>query len=173
MRKLHWLVAVFLANSLCAAPAQLDLKWDQLAGVIAGSSVVVELKDGSSVRGVPVSVEPAVLKINVTSKSHRTYKKGLTSLPRTEIAGLRVADQKGHGRTGLLLGAAIGLGGGVGTMRASQNCRPALFLGETCDPIGSAALAGGLAIMVAAPVAGYIIGRSAGRQETRIALVPD
>jgi hypothetical protein len=70
------LVAVtFVAGMLNAAPASMSLRWNELSGEILNKNVVVDLKDGSSVKVVIVSVQPTGLTVNVSSNSHSTYKK--------------------------------------------------------------------------------------------------
>lgn len=173
MRRLYWLVAVVLAVPLAAAPPARSLRWDQLAGVIAGQPVVVEMNDGTNVKGVPVSVEAAALALNVTSNSHATYKKGRASIPRAEVAGLRVVTRGHGGRNGFLAGVAAGVGAGWVIIGTTQNCHPDIIFGKTCDPIRGAARAGGLSVLVAAPVAGYFIGRHLDRHESRITVLPE
>jgi hypothetical protein len=173
MRRFHWFVAVLLAASLAAAQPTRTLKWDQLAGVITGQPLVVELKDSGNVKGVPISVEATALALNVTSNSHPTYKRGQASIPRSEIAGLRVVTSGHAGRIGLGLGLAAGAGGAAGIYYANANCRPQLFFGETCASIGGAALAGFVGLLSAAPVTGYFIGRHLDRHESRITVLPD
>jgi hypothetical protein len=170
MRRFHWFVAVLLAASLAAAQPTRTLKWDQLAGVITGQPLVVELKDGGNVKGVPISVEAATLALNVTSNSHPTYKRGQASIPRSEITGLRVVTSGHGGRIGL--GLAAGAGGAAGIYLANLNCHPG-FIFETCDRIRGAALAGFVGLLSAAPVAGYFIGRHLDRHESRITVLPD
>ena len=176
MRGLHWFVAVVLAGPLAAAPPARSLRWDQLAGVIAGQPVVVDLNDGTNVKGVPISVEAAALALNVTSNSHPTYKRGRVSIPRAEITGLRVVTRGHGGRNGFLVGLAAGGGAAIGIGLANEKCQyiPHIIFssGTTCT-IRGAALAGVLSVLVAAPVAGYFIGRHLGRDESRITVLPE
>lgn len=165
------LAGLSLAGSLTAAPPPRDLKWRQLEGVIAGQSVVVELKDGSTVKGRPMSVEPAALAVEITSNSHRIYKKGQAVIPRGEIAGLRVAGSSGA-KTGFLIGL-IGVPVGGAIAAHGRKCRDYILTAVCEYPIGSGQKAAAATVIIGAPVAGYVIGRLLGRQEFRIRILPD
>jgi hypothetical protein len=169
------LCCLWLSASLVAAPQPLRLKWDQLTPIIDGQPVIVELKDGSSVKGVARSFAADEMALNVTSNSHRTYKKGPASIPRSEIASLRLAEgsEGNHARLGMIVGGAVGIGGGVALILAGagpQNCG---FLGCGYPSRNTGMIGAGVGVMFGAPLAGYFIGRHFDHQGTPITLLPD
>jgi uncharacterized protein YcfJ len=133
----------------------MSLKWNELSGEILNKNVVVDLKDGSSVKAVVVSVQPTGLAVNVSSNSHATYKKGEGAIPREQISSLRITKQRKRGRIiGTTTGVVLGL-----------------LVGSMVGIAGSGA--GAVGVMVSAPFAGYFIGRSTDRQESVITILPD
>ena len=148
-------VVTFLAGMLNAAPAPMSLQWNELSGEILNKNVVVDLKDGSSVKVVVVSVQPTGLAVTVSSSSHSTYKKGKGLIPREQISSLRVTKQRKRGRIiGTTTGVVLGL-----------------LVGSMVGIAGSGT--GAVGVMASAPVAGYFIGRSTDRQESVITILPD
>lgn len=93
--------------------------------------------------------------MNVSSNSHPTYKKGEAAIPREQISRLRLPKMR---RSGRIIGASTGAVLG-------------LLVGSMVGIASSGAAAVG--VMVAAPVAGYFIGRSTDRQESLINILPD
>jgi uncharacterized protein YcfJ len=133
-----------LTTAAQAAPAPLNLKWNDLGGAIVQKHIVVNLRNGSQVRTIATSVEPGMLIV----RDH-------APIPRDEIAGLWLVRTRKRGRIlGVSLGALAGLlvGGGV----AVAGSGPA-----------------GVAIMIAAPIAGYYIGKRWDGQEIPITILPD
>jgi hypothetical protein len=148
-------MVTFLAGMLHAAPAPMSLKWNELSGEILNKNVVVDLKDGSSVKAVVASVQPTGLAVNVSSNSHSTYKKGEGAIPREQISRLRLTKQRKRGRIiGTTTGVVLGL-----------------LVGSMVGIAGSGA--GAVGVMASAPVAGYFIGLSTDRQERVITILPD
>jgi hypothetical protein len=170
------LQAVFLATFLhlaihAAPPAPLHLKWSELNAAANGQRVIVDLKDGSHVNAIVTSVEPSALVLQVTSRSHATYKKGQVSIPREGIALLRLIRMRARGRViGASTGATLGLaGGGLVVLAASDSCF-ICFQPSHPNRLGQA---GGVALMIALPVAGYFVGKHADGQEVAITILPD
>jgi hypothetical protein len=148
-------VVTVLAGILRAAPAPMNLKWNELAGAILNRNVIMDLKDGSSVKAVVSSVQPSGLAVQVSSNSHRVYKKGEAMIPREQIASLRLLTMRKRGR---IIGTSLGIGVG-------------LVAGSMVGIAGSNY--GAVGVMVGTPVAGYFIGRKKDRQETLIRILPD
>jgi hypothetical protein len=167
------LLAALLQSVMYAAqPAPLNLKWTELQAASYGQKVIVDLKDGSHINAIVTSVEPSALAVQVTSRSHRTYKKGQASIPREGIAGLRLIRMRVRGRViGTSVGGVLGLaGGGAVVVIASDPCLLFCFEPRHPNRLGEA---GGVAIIAALPVAGYFIGKHADRQEVAITILPD
>jgi ribosomal protein L31 len=155
------LVVILLAGTLHAAPAPLSLKWSELEGAIHFEDLIVELKDGSTLKASESSVEQSALAVDVSSNSHPTYKKGRSSIPRDQIAGLRLI-KRGKGR-GIALTAGV-----VGPLL--------VLFGLLVNNMGQSSSSGGTAIIVAGVAvipAGIYIGSHLGRQEIRITILPD
>jgi hypothetical protein len=146
------LAATILAATLRAAPASLSLRWDQLDGTILNQQVIVDLNDGSRVKAVVTAVNPAALAVRGN--------KGPASIPREQVAGLRLIRMRLRGRIiGAAGGQAAGALGGV-----------FLVMGAG----GSAASVGGFfALGAGVPIIGYFVGRKLDRQEIPILILPD
>jgi hypothetical protein len=65
---MRFLAIFLLAGMLHAAPASMSFKWNELSGAIGFKEVIVDLKDGSRVKGEVGSVEPSALEIYVSKK---------------------------------------------------------------------------------------------------------
>src|ERR1700752_4761125 len=100
------LAATILAAALRGAPAPLSLRWDQLGGTILNQHVIVDLNDGSRVKAVVAAVGAAALAVRGN--------KGPASIPREQVAGLRLIRMRLRGRiVGAVGGQAAGAGAGV------------------------------------------------------------
>jgi hypothetical protein len=163
---MRFLAIFLLAGMLHAAPASMSFKWNELSGAIVFKEVIVDLKDGSSVKGEVGSVEPSALEIYVS-------KTGPVSISRDSIASVRLIKMGKIGRRlGLTGGILVGLVGGT-----------ALFLDSGLSPLGSTDSGPqyhptervlGTAVIVGLPWAGYFIGRKLEpSHEIRITILPD
>ena len=140
--------SLIFAASLYADSSPLNLRWADLPQAITGKSVTVEMKDGSSMKAEVTSVEPTALAVVVP-------KKGQTSIPRENIAGVSFIGMHKRGR---IIGTTLGIAGGLlagGLVAVGAN--------------GGA----GVGLMVGMPVAGYFIGRHSDRELVRITILPD
>ena len=113
----------------------LELKWNELAGVLGGQRLEVVLAGGKSVRGEGISVRQDSLLMDLTSPA-AGYPKGGASIPRTSIELIKLHRTRGAwGRgMGTTLGVITGLtvGGYVaGTHTNSAAAGIPLFLGIT------------------------------------------
>jgi hypothetical protein len=152
----RFLAVTLLAATLHARPA-MNLKWDELNGAIATRDVIVDLRDGSSVKGEVDSVGPTALEIKVS-------KKGPVSISRDSIASLRMIKLGKTGRSlGLAGGVLLGLAGGVALLLDAG------WYGARRPAEESL----GVAVMVGLPFAGYFIGKRFDRQKIRITILPD
>ena len=150
------LAVTLLAATLQARPA-MSLKCDELNGAIATKDVIIDLKDGSSVKGQVDSVGPTALEVKVA-------KKGPVSISRDSIASLRLIKMGKTGRSwGLAGGVLFGLAGGGALMLDSQ-----LNTNRHQTEGGL-----GFAVMVGFPFAGYFLGKSFDRQKIHITILPD
>ena len=144
-----------LAAMLHAAPAMMSLKWNELSGTVRYKQVIVNLKDGSSVKGEVGSVESSAMEVYVP-------KKGPVSVSRDSIASLRMIVKGKAGRSwGLAGGVLLGVVGGAALMLDAGDKHP----GEEVAAV---------AVIVGTPWAGYIVGGKLQRgHEIRIAILPD
>jgi hypothetical protein len=148
-------VFTLLAGILHAAPASISLQWNELSAEILSKNVIIDLKDGSSVKAVVLSVQPTGLTVNVSSKSHATYQNGEGVIPREQIASLRLTVLRKRGRViGTTTGVVLGL-----------------LVGSMVGIAGSSA--GAVGVMVSVPVAGYFLGRRSDRKDRVITILPD
>jgi hypothetical protein len=153
----RFLAVTLLAATLQARPA-MSLKWDELNGAIATKDVIVDSKDGSSVKGKVESVGPTALEVNVA-------KKGPVSISRDSIASLRLIKMGKKGRSwGLAGGVLFGLAGGAALSAAAGWGTPVRH--PTYAYLG-------FAVLMGLPFAGYFIGKSFDRQKIRITILPD
>ena len=133
----------------------MSLKWNELSRTIPYKQVIVDLKDGSRVKGEVGSVESSTLEVYVV-------KKGPVSISRDSIASLRlIIKGKAGRRWGLAGGVLLGLVGGT-----------ALFLDAGDNHPGEVVMAA--AVIVGTPWAGYVVGEKLEHsQENRISILPD
>lgn len=165
------IIVLAFAASLAAQPVSRSLRWDQIAPAVVGKKVVVELRDGSRVEGQADSVGTASLVLNIESNDHERYKKGQAAIPRADILRLRVRTGGTHAFLGLAAGTAAGIV--AAKLILNTDCRSGFLFNKVCDydntTIGTATAVG-----VAIPVAGFLIGRKTGHQETQvITILPD
>ena len=150
----RFVIVTLLAGTIHAAPRTVSLKWNELSGTILDKNVIVGLKDGSSVRGVVVSVRSMELAVKV-SNSNPNYKKGEFEISREKIVSLHLLKMGKRGRIiGTVTGAVAGLFGAglVGILGSNE---------------------GAAGVLAGAPVAGYFIGRRLDRQQILIEILPD
>ena len=112
----------------------LELKWTELAPMIAGQRVELALTQGSKVKGDVVVVREDSIVMNVTKVSAaKTYQKGSAVIPRGAIRLIRVENTRGGwGRNlgttiGVLTGILVG-GYVAGTTTQSAGAGIPLFL---------------------------------------------
>jgi hypothetical protein len=138
----------------------MSLRWSELRGAIIFKQVIVDLNDGSSVRGEVGSVESSALEVYVS-------KKGPVAVSRESIAALRlVVRGKAGRRLGLAGGIVIGLVGGMALFLHSGG-----YSGPAKRPAEEVL---GAAVIVGLPWVGYFVGRKLERgHEIRITILPD
>lgn len=165
------LLAVFLASSLMGRTIQQSLRWDQLAPVVAGQKVGVELINGKKAEGVVVSVGPEALVLQMGPSAQKNNKTGQSAIPRSEIRSLRVSGGETAARWwGLFFGSGIGLAIGGGVFRGP--CTSG-FLGNSCGPRSGADWGAAAGIGGGMGLVGFLTGKRVGHWETRILLLPD
>jgi hypothetical protein len=157
-----------LVAAQAPAAGGLRLRWNELAPVVTGKRVWLQLNGGVRIAGTAREVEPASLKVEVAKTSDRkTYPKGLVSIPRSSVSTIQVNKPSGH--KGILIGGAVG--GGIaaaagGTIVAIQR--------------NDSGIAGGaiLATAIVAPIAiglliGLLIDSAAHHGGQRITIIAD
>jgi hypothetical protein len=147
-------IALFLLGSVAvfAGERTLPLKWSQLAPLLTGEKVMVQLEGGGHVNGRVASVQPEGLVL----KGHDQ------KVARTSIRELRVVHMRARGR---IIGTVAGVFGGLAI--AGGIAATHLFTG------GNGVNALIVVAVVGLPVAGYFIGKAGDRQETLIQILPD
>jgi hypothetical protein len=129
------LVALFAAREGAIAETGLvELKWTELAPVIRGHRVRIDLP-GGSVTGEALVVREDALVMDVAKLSGATaYRKGSAAIPRSAIT--RITVERSRGNWGRNLGTVLGVVGGlmIGSYTAVQTADSAaigipVFLG--------------------------------------------
>jgi hypothetical protein len=161
-----------LALSLIGLPAwgesTQSVRWSGLDALITGKRVWIPLKSGVRLSGTVQSVSSDAMQMDVRKTSNRKlYPKGLVSIPRAEVASLRLNKPPGH--KGLIIGSSIGLGIGTTT---------GLTLGAIARNEGATGPWGLYAVSIAAPVAlgvglGVLADWLGSRGSRRIVVLPD
>jgi hypothetical protein len=148
-------------QTVLAQSKPLELKWNELASMIAGHHVEILLAGSGTVRGEAVAVRQDTLVIDVTKASGpKPYASGNAEIPRKDIEMIKLQRARGSwGRTlGTVIGVVAGLGGG-GYAASRTNS-------------GGAAVGVLVAVTSATAVGGYYAGRSLDRRVTLIRIVP-
>lgn len=110
--------ALFLITLLCvgqkgalAESKPLEVKWSELATLIGGHRVALELTDGLTVKGEVVAVREDAILLDVSSAA-RGYARGSGSIPRGSVGLINL--QRTRGGWGRTMGTVIGVMGGLG-----------------------------------------------------------
>lgn len=161
-RALTLLIVLLLGQSgAIAASKPLELKWNELAPLISGHIVQLDLSEGVTVTGEAVAIREDMLVLDVKSSSKpQTYGKGSASIPRNSITLIKLQRTRGTwGRTtGTIIGviAGLGLGGNAAVHTDSGGAATAVLVGITAG----------------VTVIGYYAGRALDRRSTLIKIVP-
>jgi len=144
------------ALTLCGGVAPEQVPWARTAEAFAGRRVLVRLSNGVRIEGDWAGVTADTFTMNVRKTSdRRTVGKGLQTLARSSIAGVRTGTTRVRGR---VIGVAAGYfaTGGIELAISGRNS------GELAAP--GAAIAGG--------IAGYFVGRAIDRATHEVVLGP-
>lgn len=134
------------------------LAWDDLAPLVTGAGIALELPDGTRLRGRVMSVEAESLTLDVTKTSNRSvYGKGRVSLPRSAVREMKIT--KWRGATGRVIGTTIGVV--LGSVPGLGVAFGAILEGAYWGPV----IAG---IIALPPSLGYLLGREADRRQMLI-----
>jgi hypothetical protein len=140
----------------------LELRWNELAAMIAGHTVELTLTNATFVRGEAVAVREDMLIMDISKTSMTSgYQKGNGVIPRSAIDLIRLDRTRGSwGRTlGTVVGVLTGMAIGGWTAAAHTNS-------------AGAAIPTFLGITAGISVAGYYAGREIDRKATLIRVVP-
>ncbi len=153
-RRLSAMIALFLVGSVAvlAGERTLQLKWNQLAPLLTGEKVVVQLESGVRVNGRVAAVQAEGLVLQGHDQK----------VARNSIRELRLVHMRARGR---IIGTVAGVFGGLAI--AGGIAATHLFSG------GNGVNALIVVAVVGVPVAGYFIGKAGDRQETVIQILPD
>jgi hypothetical protein len=144
-------VCLLLAGSAIGAPAELQLRWVDLAGQIGGRQISLDLPDGSHLKGRVIAVRTDSLEMEVSGNKR--------SIPRTSARRLNLENKV---RNTKLIGAGIGGGIVVGSAGAGY---------ATQDYSGAAVAIIGAAIGVGVIVASLFVGHSARTNTISITII--
>jgi hypothetical protein len=147
--------------ALSAESKPLELKWTELASMIASHRVDLALSDGGIVSGEAIAVREDTLILDVRrSSGTKQYPKGNAAIPRSTITLITLERSSGTwGRTlGTTLGVVTGLG--IGGYSAAHT------------DSGGVAVAVLVAVTSGLTVVGYYAGKQLDRRSTRITIVP-
>jgi hypothetical protein len=146
-----------------AAIKQVDVRWEELGGLISGKKISLTLPEGASIEANVVSVQADSLTLMIAKSSNaQSYPKRETSIPRASVSTVRLLEMRIIGRVaGTLIGAVIGVGAVVAI---------AVGNGILNKPSGGENAAAAVAL-VGLPVAGFFIGRSLDRKVTLIKVI--
>jgi hypothetical protein len=160
--------ALFLLSVYCltqiplsAESKPLQLKWTELAPVVASQQVTLKLSDGGEVTGEAVVVREDTLVLDVRSITGTTqYAKGNATVPRNAIKLIVLTRTRSSwGRSmGTTLGIVTGLG--AGGIAASHTDSPGV--GVTLVALVTSGVA----------VFGYYAGKALDQRTTRITMIP-
>jgi hypothetical protein len=137
----------------------LELKWSELAGMVAGHSVELTLA-GGAVAGEALAVREDSILMDVRKTSAREFQKGSAAIPKGSIGLIKL--ERGRGAWGRTLGTVLGvisgltLGGWAAAHTHSAGAGIPTFLG----------IASGVSLT------GYYAGRELDRRTTLIRVVP-
>jgi hypothetical protein len=153
-------LAMVAQTGAWAESKPLELKWNELAPLISGNRVELELKDASKVRGEAVAVREDGIVVDV-KKPTSAYKKGNAVIPRDSLTRIRL--ERRRGSWGRSLGVTLGLISG-------------LAVGGYTAAVTADSAAAGISIFIviasAATIAGYALGRGLDKRVTVIQVVP-
>jgi len=160
--------SLFMLFLLCLRPTPLsaeskplELRWTELAPMVAGHSVELNLADSGTVNGEAISIREDTLVLDVKkSTGIKRYGKGNAAIPRSAIRLITL--QRSHGTWGRSMGTTLGIvtGLGVGGYSAAHT------------DSGGAAVAVLVAVTSGMAVIGYYTGRGLDRRTTRITILP-
>jgi hypothetical protein len=145
--------------ALCESKA-VELRWNELSGMVAGHNVVVTLRDGATVSGEAMAVREDSLVLEIRRASNPALRKGNGAIPRDSISIIKL--ERSRGGWGKTIGTVIGVLSGItlgGYAAAHTNSAGAgipVFLG----------------VAAGFTVAGSYAGRQLDKKETLIKIVP-
>jgi hypothetical protein len=158
-------VVLLLCACQAVAPAQnrpTELKWGELAPVIAGHQVQIALPDGAVLKGEAVTVRDDALVMDVKKTSNAdAHPKGNATLPRESVTLIQV--NRNGGSWGRGLGTTVGVIAGV-TLGG--------YTAATTTNSAGAGVATFTGIASAGAIGGYFAGKEASKKTTFIKVVP-
>jgi hypothetical protein len=141
---------------------QVEITWDELAGVIVQKRISTVLPDGVKLQGEVLAVRPDSLLLYVQKSSQKKlHALGQTEIPRASISEVRVIRHSSPVMR--IIGGTLGAIGGVfatGVVAVTTESAAAVVL---CL----------LLLIPLSAVAGYYAGKAADRRTTRITIAPD
>jgi hypothetical protein len=161
---LHTVLLILGVGASCSALAAdvKELRWNELAPLIAGNRAEVTLVDGSRVKGEALAVREDTLVMDIRRSSGPTrFAKGNGLVPRPKVDVIKV--ERRSGTVGRVLGT-------VGGVLAGMTL--AFYAVFAMDSGGGGAIATYIGIVVGFTAAGYYLGQAIDRRTTTIKVVP-
>jgi hypothetical protein len=151
------LVLCCLFAFMAAFGQNAEIRWNELAGLIAGKDVTIPLPGGGAIEGEALSVRDDCVMVDIRRASEPArYPKGPTAIPRAGIVEIRVVERRGSG--GRVLGSVVGAL--LGIVAGGE----AVVHGVDSEAAGVTVFT---ATAVACTVGGYLAGRTVDRR-TRV-----
>lgn len=148
-------------STLLADSKPLELKWTELAPMIASHNIEVELSGGGKVSGEAIAVRDDTIVVDVKKVSGTSqFAKGNGAIPRGAIS--LIVLKRTRGTWGRSLGTTIGVITGLG----------AGGYGAAHTRSGGAAVAVVVAVTAGIAVGGYYVGKQLDVRKTRITIAP-
>jgi hypothetical protein len=164
-RLLIFLLAPTIVQIAQGGVKELTLRWEEVGAAVGKQVVTVELIRNTRLKGTIIGVGQDAIRMNIQSSSDKqTFPPGEGSVPRKEIAAIRIKRMEGRGR---LIGAA-----GIGSAASLGSLRWAISESRV-NVSDNKRIAQWAAISAAAVAGGYWIGRLIDSKETVIKIAPE
>lgn len=140
---------------------QVQITWEELAGIVVEQNVATVLPDGVRLQGEVLAVRPESLVLDVhKSSKKKLHPLGQTEIPRASVTEVRVIRHRSAG-----LRIAGGILGAIGGLAAVSGLG---FVTESFAVV----IPGLLVLVPISAVAGYYAGKLGDRRTTRLSIRP-
>jgi hypothetical protein len=150
------LAAILLVLSHVATASEISAHWHDLAAMVTGEDIVVDVTDGKHIRGVALAIEGESLIME-------THKRGRQTIARTDVREIRIPRKASY--KWRAIGTAIG--GGAGAAIAIPVLTETHNEGSGNYDGAAAGVVAGLAIL------GFVLGWQADHARDIVRILPD